>query len=154
MKHYNASIPNQITFYFFCLTSFKNTAYIWSWCAWACISNNFGMSWLLSAQFESKTGVSELSHCHKFHENRQLDGKERSRGWKWAQPVSDRHHKNDIVKALTLGTASMECYKWPRDRKSQYTKSYLNIYSEGYHNKSQKNVWPSRYSTPRSRQDS
>lgn len=50
------------------------------------------MSWLLSAQFESETGVSELSHCHKFHENRQLDGKERSRGWKhaeWAQPVSD-----------------------------------------------------------------
>lgn len=68
--------------------------------------------------------------------------------------ASVRHHKNDIVKALTLGRASMESYKRPRDRKSQYTKSYLNIYSEGYHNKSKKNVWPSRYSTQRSRQDS
>lgn len=32
----------------------------------------------------------------------------------------------------------MESYNWPRGRKSQYTKYYLNIYSEGHHNKSQK----------------
>lgn len=35
----------------------------------------------------------------------------------------------------------MESYKRPRDRKSQCTKSHLNIYSEGHHNKSQKNDW-------------
>lgn len=57
-------------------------------------------------------------------------------------------------KGLTLGRASMESYNWPRDRKSQYTKSHLNIYSEGHHNKSQKNDWPSRYSIWKSRQDS
>jgi len=40
------------------------------------------MSWLLSAQSERETGVSELSRCHKIRENRQLDRKERSRSCK------------------------------------------------------------------------
>lgn len=30
----------------------------------------------------------------------------------------------------------MEAYIWPRDRKPQYTKYYLNIYFEGHCNKS------------------
>lgn len=101
---------------------------------------------LLSAQFDRETGVSELSHCYKFHENKQLDRKESSRDWK-AEFTQCRAPENDIVKALTRGIASMEGYNQLRERKPRYTKYYLNIYFEGHCNKSHqsKNEWPSRY---------